>query len=119
MKFSPRGDVVAAAGWVSGKISLYEPGRSAPRVSWQAHRAKLHALAFSPDGRFLVSTSEDGSAKIWDVTTQQQCALLLGHIGQVYPVAFAPDGRTLATGGVEDNLVLLWDVSSLRAGPAP
>ena len=109
----------AAAGYTSGKITLFDPATGKPRAAWQAHRGNnLHALAFSPDGRFLASTGADGTAKVWDVDTKKLRAVLLGHRGNPYGVAFSPDGQTVATGGT-DSLVLLWDVSALHAGPAP
>ena len=47
--------------------------------SWDADREILHALAFSPDGRFLASTGADGTVKVWDVSTKKPRAVLLGH----------------------------------------
>ena len=38
----------------------------------KAHRAEISALTFSPDGRRLVSASEDGTALVWDVTARQE-----------------------------------------------
>jgi WD40 repeat protein len=119
VKLSPRGDVLAAAGFRSGKITLFDAATGTPCEAWQASRAALSALAFSPDGRLLASTGQDGAVKVWDVATKKPQALLLGHRGNAYGVAFSPDGRTLATGGVDDHNVLLWDVSPLGAGPAP
>jgi WD40 repeat protein len=113
MKISPAGDLLAAGGWNSGKITLFEMGTGRQRVAWQAHRRWLHSLAFSPDGRFLASTSADGTAMLWEVAGQRLRAVLLGHAGSVYGVAFAPDGRTLATSGENDHNVLLWDIADL------
>jgi WD40 repeat protein/serine/threonine protein kinase len=114
VKVSPRGDVVAAAEWNTGLITLFDAATGAPGASWRPHRDKVCALAFSPDGRFLLSTSYDGSAKVWDVATQRLRAVLLGHFGPVYGAAFSPDGRTVVTSGTEGQYqVMLWDVSAL------
>jgi tetratricopeptide (TPR) repeat protein len=66
------------------------------------------ALAFSPDGKRLVSASSDGTVKLWDVTTGQEALTLTGHTGAVISVAFSPDGKQLVTGS-EDKMVKLWD----------
>jgi WD40 repeat protein len=115
MKFSVKEDMVAVSTWQTGKITLYDFKTLKPTVTWQAHRVSAEALAVSPDGRFLASTSADGTAKIWDLADQRLRAVLLGHRGFVYAVAFSPDGRTLATTGYAQEFdVLLWDVSALN-----
>jgi WD40 repeat protein len=65
-------------------------------------------VAFSPDGRRLVTGGEGNTVKIWDVETGQVLQTLRGHSGDVYTVAFSPDGRWVASGG-EDSTVKVWD----------
>jgi len=65
------------------------------------------AVAFSPDGRRLASTSSDRSLRIWDTETLAPLEMLSGHADEVWCVAWAPDGETLVTGG-KDGWVLLW-----------
>ncbi len=69
-------------------------------------------MVFSPDGRRLVSVSEDRTAKFWDPATGQEVMDLRGHADQVLGVAFSPDGRTLATAS-GDQTVRLWDATPL------
>jgi WD40 repeat protein/serine/threonine protein kinase len=68
-------------------------------------------VAFSPDGRFLVTGGEGDVAKVWDVQTGEELETLRGHTGDVCAVAFSPDGRWLATAG-EDTTVRIWDAKS-------
>ena len=74
-------------------------------------------VAFSPDGRLLVTGSRGrnpdtpGRLKLWDVATGEQQATLRGHSKGISAVAFSPDGQLLATGGL-DHLIKLWDVTS-------
>ena len=68
-------------------------------------------ISFSPDGTVLVSGSDDGTVKLWDVATGTNIATLQGHTNWVYSVAFSPDGATLASGSW-DHTIKLWDVAT-------
>jgi len=71
----------------------------------------VRAAAVAPDGSWLATASDDGTARIWDATTGQQRATLTGHDGPVYAVAAAPDGAWLATANA-DRTVRIWDAST-------
>ena len=58
----------------------------------------ITGVAFSPDSRWLVTASEDATARIWDVDSGQQLQTFL-HSTKVNGVAFFPDGRRLVTCG--------------------
>ena len=51
-----------------------------------------NTLAFSPDGKRLVSGSMDNSIRLWDVETGVEQAILSGHVADVNALAFATDG---------------------------
>jgi eukaryotic-like serine/threonine-protein kinase len=71
------------------------------------HRKQVTGVAFSPDGRFLVTASQDGYARLWDVATGSLVGRPLACEGKVWCVAFSPDGTLFATGGEKDGR--LWD----------
>jgi WD40 repeat protein len=73
----------------------------------------VRSVAFSPDGKRLVSGSEDHTVKIWDVDGQRELTTLYGHTDAVYCVAFSPDGKALATSG-KDRAVKLWRAADER-----
>ena len=88
-------------------------------ASLTGHTDRVHAVAFSRDGRTLLSGSYDGTARLWDVATHRQIgAPLNGHDGEVYSVAFSPQGNVVAT-GADDGMVRLWDVATHRQIGAP
>ena len=68
-------------------------------------------MAFSPDGNRLVSSSEDGTIKIWDAQTGQQLLTLKGHVAWVWSVAFSPDGKRIVSGS-EDGTLKVWDTET-------
>ncbi|XP_064295822.1 WD repeat-containing protein 62-like isoform X1 [Phalacrocorax carbo] len=88
-----------------------------PRDNRQRHilnpsRKTLSALAFSPDGKLLV-TGENGhrpAVRVWDVEEQAQVSALLGHKCGVACVAFSPSGKYLVSVGyMHDMVVNVWD----------
>jgi WD40 repeat protein len=75
------------------------------------HDALVFGAAYSPDGKYIATSSEDGIAKIWDAETGKLIHDLNGHTGVVQRVAFSPDGKRLATAR-EDGTAKLWDVTT-------
>jgi WD40 repeat protein len=83
-------------------------------------------VAFSPDGKTVVTGGSDNAARLWDAATGQQRGQPLPHQGAVLVVAFSPDGKTVVTGG-SDNAARLWDAATgqprglpmLHRGPVP
>src|SRR5262249_4651215 len=70
-------------------------------------------LAFSPDGRRLVSACFDRRLIVWDALTGQRLRTLEGHDGVVLGVAFTPDGLRLASVG-QDKTVRVWEAATGR-----
>jgi WD40 repeat protein len=76
-------------------------------------------VAFSPDGRRIVSSSNDTTLRLWDADTGKPIgAPLTGHTDKIFGVAFSPDGHRLVSGSVDGSL-RLWDADTGQTLGAP
>ena len=73
------------------------------------HRGGVSALAFTPDGKFLVSASLDQTLKVWDMTGENEVSTLRGHTHEVWDAVLAAD-RTTAVSCAKDGSIRFWDI---------
>jgi WD40 repeat protein len=71
----------------------------------------VNAVAFSPDGKRVLTGSEDKICKLWDIPSGKELMSFSGHHDGVLSVAFSPDGR-FALSGSKDRTIRIWDISS-------
>jgi WD40 repeat protein len=100
---------LAARPW-NGNIGLWQLPEGT-QVSLLPTDSKVISLAFSTDSSLLASGAQDGSIKLWDSSTGQLLATLVGHMNWVAGVAFSPDGmRLLSTSA--DGTLRVWGIPS-------
>lgn len=75
----------------------------------QGHTANVMSCKFSPDGKYLVTTSGDKSTIIWNVSTKEMVQKVRGHTRYVTCCAFSSDSRYFATGS-NDKSVIMWKI---------
>ncbi len=95
---------------------LATTGTNEPISLWNLRTGKLlrrlpneptNSLAFSPDGKRLVSGGLAAAIGLWDVATGKEAVPLIGHRHMVLGLAFSPDGQPLASLG-GDQTVRTW-----------
>jgi len=84
---------------------------------FKGHSHEVNAVAFSPDGRHIISgggqgiDSKDATLKLWDMATGELIRTFSGHTKEINAVAFSPDGQ-YAISASSDDTVKLWEIST-------
>lgn len=106
LALSADGKALAVA--VDYTAKIYDVEKRSERAVLKGHIGKVAAVAFSPDGRTLMTGSWDQTVRLWDVASGAERAAYTWNIGRVYCAAYAPDGLRLAAGG-DLGRVVVWD----------
>jgi WD40 repeat protein len=77
-----------------------------PPIVFQGHEDSVTSVAFSPDGKTIVSGSKDNTLRLWNLQGNQlqvfrghnESTDYAGNKGGVNSVAFSPDGKTIVSG---------------------
>jgi len=105
LAFSPDGKQFATAG-DSTRLWNVVSGDMTKDLATEA----TGSVAYSPDGRSVLTSYWQNGAKIWDVSSGKMTHELKGHTGAVVSVAYSRDGRTVLTAS-QDGTAKLWDAS--------
>ncbi|MEM0994222.1 MAG: hypothetical protein AAGI49_14375, partial [Bacteroidota bacterium] len=79
--------------------------------TFSGHTSYVSSVAFSPNGQYALSGSEDSSVKLWEVESGKEIRTFSGHTSYVSSVAFSPNGK-YALSGSSDRSVKLWEVEA-------
>lgn len=101
---SPDGSWLAVAN--AKDVYLVEDGFDEPEFTLP-HPKQVNQVAFTPDGRRVLSTCHDGQLRIWDTSTGQLVTSYDWGIGQTTAVAVSPDGLTAAVAGQKGQVVVV------------
>jgi WD40 repeat protein len=111
LAYSPDGRWLAGAGEDERVLYLWEAQTLRPTARFIGHTAAIMSVAFSHDGRRLVSTAgRDQAVRVWDLSTGQG-RVLEGHTDVVYAAVFHPGGARVASAG-RDRAIWLWDLAT-------
>ena len=96
--------------WITTKPAM-EADWGACIQTLYGHGNQVRSVAFSHDGKQVVSGSDDKTIKIWDASSGACHKTLEGHSGWVYSVAFSHDGKQVVSGS-DDATIKIWDARS-------
>jgi WD40 repeat protein/nucleoside phosphorylase len=109
--FSPQGTCWAAA--FGRRVRLWDTQSLAEIGTFEGHRYPVNGIAFNQDGTMAASCSEDGTVRIFYVSSEREVRVL-HHGGPVYSVAFSPNGSMIASAS-GDGKARLWSVATDEA----
>jgi len=90
----------------------YNPNQALLRTL-AGHTGPVESVSVTSDGRRVVSGSDDGAVRVWDLATGRCLQTLEGHTDEVWSVSVTPDGQR-AVSGSKDHTVRVWDLARGR-----
>jgi WD40 repeat protein len=101
-----------AVGMVSSKIALFDARTRAIKRTIDVHRS-IRSLAYSPDGKFVVSGVADAPdpIQIWSTADGTLVRSYAGNRAEVVGLAWSPDGRYVASASY-DRTIRLWPAAT-------
>lgn len=114
VRWSPDGAFIAAQVAAFETIGLIDAATLQTVVGPFRHTAPITSVAFTGDRRLLATTSEDGTARVWDLGGGRAFTEPLIHPAAVLDARFTADGKGLLT-VCQDGVARHWDVQEGRA----
>ncbi|KAG0701014.1 WD40-repeat-containing domain protein [Suillus ampliporus] len=98
-----------------GKIRKFDTATWTEIAVLDGHktRVNVNAISLSPNERILASVSDDQTARLWNLETNQPIGPPLHHENIVQSAVFSADGKFLVTGCFCDHYIYKWDVPAI------
>jgi WD40 repeat protein len=109
--FSSNGQQLASGNFADNFLRIYNTADGEKLKELRGHRSKVHAVAYSPNGKTFATASLDRDVKLWDAATNREIKTFVGHKDFVLSIAFSPDGTQLLSASA-DRTARLWNVES-------
>jgi WD40 repeat protein len=107
--FSPNGKLVLLS--AGRTICVLDSTSGKLERTLKGHTSTVVQAVFSPDGKQILSGSDDRTVRLWDLASNKGIHILVGHEGYVKAVAFSADSMR-ALSGATDATVRLWDLTT-------
>jgi WD40 repeat protein/serine/threonine protein kinase len=115
LALSPDGRTLAAAGYASNTVILWDVPSRKRRPALSGHTQRVWSVAIASDGT-IASAANDKTIRLWDGVSHKLRATIDVPVEFLFALAFSPDGRTLAAAG-DDRRVRLWNIATQSEMP--
>ena len=121
--FSPDGRYIVAGGTSqlyldqSNFVQIWDISTGEKVLNLSGHTDGVHSVAYSSNGRFIATGSDDHTVRLWDAATGLPIATLSGHSGYVWSVTFTPNCQFIVSGSI-DNTIRIWTRRRFGSSPA-
>ena len=122
--FSPDGKLLATEGGPDTEggvnllgdypVTVWDVGTGKVKFTISGHEQAITGITFSPNGRFIVTTSGDSTGRVWGNGDGRLISVLRGHTGSVSRAVFSLDGRFIVTAS-RDNTARVWDAQTFQS----
>ncbi len=103
-----------AIGFSDFTIRVLDAATLAIKYEFSGHTNSVFALAYSPDGQFLLSGSRDAHLKVWKVNAgYAEHTSIIAHMYAINHITYSPDGKFFATCSM-DKSIKVWDATTFR-----
>ena len=108
------------SGRADKKVKVWDAETGRELRTLDGHTDSITSICASPDGRWIVTGSGNGSrdyftVKVWDAETGRELRTLAGHAGPISSVCVSPDGRWIVSASsIGDNTSMVWDSETGR-----
>jgi WD40 repeat protein len=102
---------IIAAGLESGDIIILNGITGSQRAVLSGHTDWARSLTFLPDGKSLISGSDDQTLKLWDLQTGGVVKTFHGHTHYIFSISTSSDCTTIVSGSA-DETIRVWDIQT-------
>jgi hypothetical protein len=113
----PKGSLPLVTSWSDGLEAKLAGGALLSRlhIRLKGHEGWVGHAAFSPGGERVVTAANDGTARIWEVDTGREIAVLNHEGGRgwhMWRASFSPDGTHVLTATADDRIARVWNAAT-------
>ncbi len=113
LKSSTEQGYLIASASADSTVQIWDATTGHRKFIYRNHVYPVHAVAWSPDGQYIVSAGEDKAIQVWrmpkkDIPAEKLLLVSQNSSNTILTVAWSPDGKYIASGGV-DQVVEIWE----------
>ncbi len=114
MDISPDGNRIVTGGGSERAVKIWDIATGKTLITFsEAHEEYIMCVAFSPNGKQIVSSDLSGQIKVWDVDDAEEEITSIEHGGYwSSSVTFSPDGKYIASAIYNAKVIKVWDAAS-------